>query len=215
MATLAAIRHQIAALEAKAERITKVEMAGAIEKVRKIMSDFGLTVEHLTSTGAPRGKRGAARKGAAASPHAGAKPPKYADPKSGKTWSGFGRVPAWIAGAKNRESFLIGKPKADSVVEVAPSKERGGKALSKTKAASPSKARKAPLRKVVAGKSATLSTGGTRGPKQTASKKPSRKASKPTTKASTARKPVRGVRRKVAVAAAAPSDAGSAAAGAE
>src|SRR6476469_4246923 len=111
MATLAAIRRQIAALEAKAERITKVEMAGAIEKVRKIMSDFGLTVEHLTSKGAPRGKRGAG-KTAAASPHAGAKPPKSADPETGKTWSGFGRVPAWIAGAKDRDSFLIDRPNA-------------------------------------------------------------------------------------------------------
>ncbi|MGF6369689.1 DNA-binding protein H-NS [Paraburkholderia sp. RAU6.4a] len=32
---------------------------------------------------------------------------KYADPKSGATWSGRGRAPAWLAGAKDRSRFLI------------------------------------------------------------------------------------------------------------
>lgn len=38
-----------------------------------------------------------------------AKPPvplKYQDPRTGKTWSGRGKPPKWIAG-KNRERFLI------------------------------------------------------------------------------------------------------------
>ncbi|WP_234775318.1 H-NS family nucleoid-associated regulatory protein [Paraburkholderia tropica] len=33
----------------------------------------------------------------------------YPDPKSGATWSGRGRAPAWIASAKDRTRFLIGK----------------------------------------------------------------------------------------------------------
>jgi len=32
---------------------------------------------------------------------------KYRDPKSGKTWTGRGKPPAWIAGAKNRDAYLI------------------------------------------------------------------------------------------------------------
>lgn len=31
----------------------------------------------------------------------------YRDPKSGATWSGCGRAPAWIADAKDRSRFLI------------------------------------------------------------------------------------------------------------
>ncbi|RKR36203.1 H-NS family nucleoid-associated regulatory protein [Paraburkholderia sp. BL17N1] len=33
--------------------------------------------------------------------------PQYRDPKTGATWSGRGRAPAWIAGAKDRTKFLI------------------------------------------------------------------------------------------------------------
>jgi hypothetical protein len=37
----------------------------------------------------------------------GPQPALYVDPKSGATWSGRGRAPAWIANAKNRSRFLI------------------------------------------------------------------------------------------------------------
>jgi len=32
---------------------------------------------------------------------------KYLDPKTGATWTGHGRVPGWIANAKDRSKFLI------------------------------------------------------------------------------------------------------------
>jgi len=35
--------------------------------------------------------------------------PKYGDPKTGKTWTGRGKPPAWIAGVKNRDPYLIDK----------------------------------------------------------------------------------------------------------
>jgi DNA-binding protein H-NS len=38
---------------------------------------------------------------------AGAPVAKYRDPKSGVTWSGHGRAPAWIAKAKDRSRFLV------------------------------------------------------------------------------------------------------------
>jgi DNA-binding protein H-NS len=37
----------------------------------------------------------------------GPQPALYLDPKSGATWSGRGRAPAWLAGAKDRSKFLI------------------------------------------------------------------------------------------------------------
>ncbi|WP_321927596.1 H-NS histone family protein [Paraburkholderia guartelaensis] len=40
----------------------------------------------------------------------GPQPALYQDPKSGATWSGRGRAPAWIASAKDRSRFLIAKP---------------------------------------------------------------------------------------------------------
>ncbi|WOD17020.1 H-NS family nucleoid-associated regulatory protein [Paraburkholderia kirstenboschensis] len=37
----------------------------------------------------------------------GPQPAMYKDPKSGATWSGRGRAPAWIANVKDRNKFLI------------------------------------------------------------------------------------------------------------
>ena len=54
MSKLTALKKQIAALEAQAERIAKEEMSAAIAKVKGIMSEFNLTIEHLTQTVADR-----------------------------------------------------------------------------------------------------------------------------------------------------------------
>ncbi|WP_408530539.1 H-NS family nucleoid-associated regulatory protein [Paraburkholderia nemoris] len=37
----------------------------------------------------------------------GPQPALYSDPKSGATWSGRGRAPVWLAGARDRTKFLI------------------------------------------------------------------------------------------------------------
>ncbi len=106
MASLSAIRKQIQRLEAEAERIAKQEMSGAIAKIKSLMSDFGITLEQLGAASARVGAKRASKK---ASPkRTGAGVARYADPKSGKTWTGFGRAPAWIAGAKDRDAFLLG-----------------------------------------------------------------------------------------------------------
>ncbi|CAM2197833.1 DNA-binding protein H-NS [Paraburkholderia kururiensis] len=44
----------------------------------------------------------------------GPQPAMYQDPKTGTTWSGRGRAPAWIAGARDRTKFLIEKAVAPS-----------------------------------------------------------------------------------------------------
>src|SRR5471032_2514721 len=102
MSKLTALKKQIAALEAQAERIAKAEMSSAIAKIKDIMSEFNLTIEHLTQsvTSNRAAKKTKAKKASAA---------KYVDPKTGKTWSGFGRAPGLIAGAKNRDALLVGK----------------------------------------------------------------------------------------------------------
>ena len=108
MSKLTAIHKQIAALQAKAERITKQEMSAAVVKVKSLMSDFGVTIEHLTQSvvGKSAAKKSTAGKTAKASKKT-ASVAKYADPKTGKTWSGFGRAPGWIASAKSRDAFLV------------------------------------------------------------------------------------------------------------
>jgi DNA-binding protein H-NS len=113
MSKLTALKKQIAALEAQAERIAKAEMSSAIAKIKDIMSQFNLTVEHLTQTVAAKraAKKTKAKKASVA---------KYVDPKTGKTWSGFGRAPGWIAGAKNRDDFLVGNSSAAASVAKAP-----------------------------------------------------------------------------------------------
>lgn len=139
MSKLIAIKKRIAALEAEAARLTEQEMAAAIVKVKEIMSAFGLTVEHLRDAVAGPSRR-AARK---ARPDRAARGvAKYADPKTGDTWSGLGRAPRWIASARNRDAFLIDKggkaaeapaakkrqtPKASSIKKVAAAKKAARK----------------------------------------------------------------------------------------
>ena len=123
MATLAALKKKIADLEAQVEKVTKAEMGAAITKVRKIMADFGLTVEHLaegaTAAKAAGKKRASAKTVKTATKAKGSKPAKYRDPATGVTWAGVGRAPAWIANAKNRDEFLIAKPAAGAAKEEA------------------------------------------------------------------------------------------------
>ena len=129
MATLTTLKKKIAALEAQVERATKAEMGNAIAKIRKIMGDYGVTIEHLVD-GAKHGRATASKKAAGAKTAKASKakkPAKYMDPKSGATWSGLGRIPAWIAKAKNRDAFLIGKPTAAEAPKATPAAKSPGK----------------------------------------------------------------------------------------
>src|ERR1700759_3230118 len=78
MATLKGLQDKIAKLQAQAEAIAKKESSAVFGKIRDLMEKHGLTP------------------GVA----------KYVDPKTGATWTGRGRAPAWIANAKNRDKFL-------------------------------------------------------------------------------------------------------------
>jgi DNA-binding protein H-NS len=63
----------------------------------------------LVDGSAATAKSASASKGKAAGNYVrGPLPAMYMDPKSGATWSGRGRAPAWLAGVKDRTKFLIG-----------------------------------------------------------------------------------------------------------
>ncbi len=62
------------------------------------MTEHGLTVTDL-SEGRASGKSTGKGKGQTVAP-------KYRDPETGKTWTGRGVAPKWIAG-KDREAFVI------------------------------------------------------------------------------------------------------------
>lgn len=122
MATLADIQKQIAKLEKQAEVMLKEAAAEAAKKVTALIKQHGLTAEDVGL--APKsGKAAAVKKAVAKAKPVSAKPagvPKYRDPKTGKTWTGNGKAPSWIAGAKNRDKFLINAPAAAAQVESAP-----------------------------------------------------------------------------------------------
>ena len=111
----------------------------------------------------------ATKTSAKSKPAAGPKPagiPKYQDPKTGKTWTGNGQAPGWIAGAKNRDAFLMGnagvavtaaapaapakKAAVKAAAVAAPAKKAAAKAApAKVAAPAPAKKSAAPARKAI------------------------------------------------------------------
>jgi DNA-binding protein H-NS len=97
MSQYAELKAQIAKLQAQADEARRTELNNVIEEIRSKIAEYGLTAQDL-------GFAAAARRGRP--PKKAPLPPKYQDPKSGRTWSGRGKPPNWIAG-KNRDRFLI------------------------------------------------------------------------------------------------------------
>ncbi|QQK01064.1 H-NS histone family protein (plasmid) [Burkholderia ambifaria] len=106
----------------------------------------------------------------------GSLPPLYRDPKTGATWSGRGRAPAWLAGAKDRSKFLIAKadvaaaePKAKAAKKTAAAKKVTGKKVAAKKGTPVAKkvTAKKPVAKK-AGKAATKNVVGAVEPVQAA-----------------------------------------------
>jgi DNA-binding protein H-NS len=131
----------------------------------------------------------------------GPQPALYRDPKSGATWSGRGRAPAWIANAnaKDRSRFLIAD--ADSKTVEAPVAKKAASARKATpakqataaKKAAPAKktaaAKKAPTKKTITVKKAEPVKAVSTAKESTATKKATvTKKAVPAKKATTARK---------------------------
>ena len=93
--TLKDLLAQRAQLEAAISGARKEASEDALRTVHELVAEFGFTAQQVFPW-KPVVKKVAQ---------------KYRDEKSGATWTGRGRAPAWIAG-KNREDFLIERPRS-------------------------------------------------------------------------------------------------------
>lgn len=98
--TYSQVKAEIDALQQEAEALRQQEIAAVVADVRAKVAEYGLTEQDVFGRKrASTGKDG--QKGKASLPA------KYRDPKTGATWTGRGRAPAWLASAKNRSRFVI------------------------------------------------------------------------------------------------------------
>lgn len=161
MATLSDIKKQIASLEKQAAALLKEAASDAAKKAAALIKQHGLTAADVglaPKSGRPAAVKKAVAKSKSKSKPATAKPagaPKYRDPKSDKTWTGNGKAPGWIAGAKNRDKFLIGLPASAAQLEPAPAAAPADvRASTKTARKKAAAAPKSATAKVVATKTA-------------------------------------------------------------
>lgn len=96
MSTYKELLQQRELLEQQINAARMTENADAIEKVKTLVADFGLTVEDIFSTGKTARVKNSSGKVA----------PKYRNPLTGDTWTGRGKPPKWIQDL-DREQFLI------------------------------------------------------------------------------------------------------------
>ena len=94
MATYRQLTEQLAKVQAQVEAAREKELANTIAQIKEQIAEYGIPAEELGFSS----KRTASRKTSSL-------PPKYRDPKTGATWTGRGRAPAWLG--KRREKFLI------------------------------------------------------------------------------------------------------------
>ncbi len=87
MSSYQEILSQIEELKRKAEDVRQQEMSGAIAEIKRLMAQFGITIDDLGLSG---------RAGAGKAKSRGTVAPKYRDPISGKAWTGRGRRPGWV-----------------------------------------------------------------------------------------------------------------------
>ena len=105
MATLSEIQAKIQKLQAQAAEIAKKQSTKVLAEIRNLMDKHGVTIAHIESYLGESGRGQKAPSSKLSATYAGAE--KYRDPKTGATWTGRGRAPAWIANAENRSRFLI------------------------------------------------------------------------------------------------------------
>jgi DNA-binding protein H-NS len=92
-----ALKAQLDALQERTEAARVAELEAVIAQVRELVAEYDITDDQIF--GRKRAKTAANSATAAV--------PKYQNSKTGETWSGRGRTPAWIANAKDRSKFLV------------------------------------------------------------------------------------------------------------
>jgi DNA-binding protein H-NS len=119
MPTLKQIQTKLKKLQAQTEHLIAQRAQAVLDDIRAMMERHGLTTQDIDRHGkktkakkaakprvaypAPAGRHEAMTKLA----KKGKLPAKYRNPKTGETWSGWARPPAWIANEKDRSKFLI------------------------------------------------------------------------------------------------------------
>jgi DNA-binding protein H-NS len=182
MATYADVKRQIAKLEKQAETLFRNEIKEAVAAVKELIARYELTAEDLGLV-AKRGQRGTRNTKAPKAKSGGA--PMYRDPKSGKTWTGRGKPPNWIAGAKNREAFLIAASSVSVPADASPQASAKSGATKKPKRAAAKAAVKAagkPAAKKAAQPAVTPKAKPVAGKKARVKAAPARKSSSKATK---------------------------------
>jgi DNA-binding protein H-NS len=94
MAKYRELQEKIAELQHAAEKARTEEIGEALQKIRSLMQEYGLTPADLQKTA--RKKPGKSEKGSDI---------QFQD-GSGNTWSGRGRMPGWLKG-KDKEQFRV------------------------------------------------------------------------------------------------------------
>lgn len=94
MATYRELQDQIAALQYKAEETRAHELDGAIQQIKALMKEYGITLEDLDTAAKKKGNKSKQQAKI-----------QFQD-ADGKTWSGRGRMPDWLKG-KDKEKFRI------------------------------------------------------------------------------------------------------------
>lgn len=97
MATYSELKAQMEALAEQTEAARLAEYQAIVDDIRAKVAEYGISEKDIFGS-----RRGRPAKQVKAPVEA-----KYRDPKTGATWSGRGRAPAWIKDAKNRSRFLI------------------------------------------------------------------------------------------------------------
>ena len=92
MATYKEIQAKIEDLQRQAAAQRENELGTAIQRIREMMAEYGISVNDLQTT-----KKGAGKKPATI---------QFRNAETGDTWSGRGRMPNWLAG-KDKEKFRV------------------------------------------------------------------------------------------------------------
>ena len=196
MATLEIIQARIKKLQSQAEALIAQGAQGALDQIRELMIKHGLTTEDIERRAKARRERERKVRLGVSSGKAGIKaavkgklPPKYRDPKTGATWSGHARPPAWIKDVKDRSKFLIDAAAAaaePAVTAKAVTKKAAAKKAVTAKSAGRKVAKKASagakaaVKKVAAKKAAVKKTAAKSAGKKTAAKTVAAKSAAPT-----------------------------------
>lgn len=113
MSTLEQLQEKMKKLQVQADMLIAKNAQAAVNQIRKIMLEHGLTTLDIEAKAkakreakAANGSTSNVKTKVARSLKSGTAP-KYQHPKTGATWTGHGRAPAWIADAKDRAKFLI------------------------------------------------------------------------------------------------------------